>query len=324
ISPREFNYGETRNLLARQARGDPLVFTVQSARPVSNSTLGELIRPLRQSACLAAVTGKQVPHPDADVVAHWEVEHHNTVIGQSSFFRPQSRFSFFRNDLPGRLRAAPFDNVCCAIRRQVLEALPFAAVEAAEDVEWGLRALRAGHKLLRNPAAQVYHSHNYQPYQRLRRAFLVRRATNRILQLPPVVPLLDQEEILQGVGAYAGALSALHTELETIPEPIRRLRLPTSAAHWARRGLRRTAFHRLTLRLRHDFVSDQLCGGFNAIARSLLRFHGSLSRAQAHYVVLQLGLQTLGDFLGDYAYATETTAALPDWLEEIAALVAPR
>ena len=323
IPPQEFNHGETRNLLARQARGDLLVFTVQDARPANEAVLAELTRPLRQQPGLAAVTGKQLPHPDADPVAQWEVHYHNSVLDPAPAWQPPLRNlsgSFLQ-----RLRGLAFDNVCSALHRRVWEQLPFARLDYAEDLDWALRARRAGHSFLRNPAARVYHSHNRQPYQRLKRAFVARRATNRILELAPNLPSLNEEEILSGIGTYAAVLTLLRHQLGAADEPIKQLRLPTSALHPFRRALRRAPLapvQRLASRLRSRFVPDRLCGDFNAAARPLVSFHGGLARSKARFVTLQLGLQVLGDFLGDFAYAAERQGSVPDWWEELSSYLA--
>ncbi len=80
IPPEEFNHGQTRNRLAELAQGDLLDFTVADAYPVNDNTLAELTQPLRQDSELAGVTGKQVPRPDADLMARWETDYHNRVF----------------------------------------------------------------------------------------------------------------------------------------------------------------------------------------------------------------------------------------------------
>ena len=316
IAPEEFNHGETRNRLAREARGDILVFTVQDACPASDHVLAELARPLRAQAELAAVTGEQAPHSHADVLARWEVAAHNAIISAGP---PLKRYAPPSNPLRGgfldRLRNVSFDNVCSAIRRSVWEKFPFARIEFAEDLEWSVRVLRAGHGLLRSPAARVHHSHNSAPYQRLKRAFVSRRALNRIFEMPPPHVPWQEEEILEGVGAYAAALTQLVGSLREAPEPVRALQLPTASVHLARRALRRLGFKRQAAALRSNFVPDQLAGSFNAATRHLIAFHNALTRADAEKVTLGLGLQVLGDFLADSWSAAAGAGAVPEWLE---------
>ncbi len=326
IPPEEFNHGETRNRLAREARGDLLVFTVQDACPAADTVLAELARPLRSAEPeLAAVTGEQIPHAHADPVARWEVAAHNAIIAAGP---PLKRFvgsNPLAGDFHERLRNVALDNVCSALRRSVWEKFPFAQVEFAEDLEWSVRVLRGGHGLLRNPAARVRHSHNSQPYQRMKRAFVSRRALNRILEMPSPGTPWGEEEVLPEVGAYLGSLDGACRGLGRHPEPVRRLRLVTTPGYWMRRALRRArldGFEPLMIALPHQPVTDALAGSFNAAMRHLLKFHGGLPRTEAERATLQLGLQVLGDFLAD-SYTTAAAAKqLPDWLEEFAGALA--
>jgi rhamnosyltransferase len=55
-----------------------------------------------------------------------------------------------------------FSNVSSAMRREVWNAVPFRDdVVMSEDQYWAYDALRAGYEVVYEPAACVYHSHNY-------------------------------------------------------------------------------------------------------------------------------------------------------------------
>jgi len=241
IPPETFNHGETRNLLAREARGDLLVFTVQDACPAHDRVLHELTCWMRRAPQLAAVTGLQVPHAHADAVARWEVEAHRAIIERGRTLKRYRWRDPLRGDFLNRLRNVAFDNVCSALRRSVWEKFPFARVEFAEDLDWAVRVLRAGHSLLRNPAARVHHSHNSAPYQRLKRAFVSRRALNRIFEMPSPGTPWEEKEALSEIGDYLGLLEGARDGLARQPEPVRRLRLPTTPGHWVRGALRRAS-----------------------------------------------------------------------------------
>ena len=321
IPPETFNHGETRNLLAREARGDLLVFTVQDACPAHDRVLHELTCWMRRAPQLAAVTGLQVPHAHADAVARWEVEAHRAIIERGRTLKRYRWRDPLRGDFLNRLRNVAFDNVCSALRRSVWEKFPFARVEFAEDLDWAVRVLRAGHSLLRNPAARVHHSHNSAPYQRLKRAFVSRRALNRIFEMPSPGTPWEEKEVLSEIGAYLGLLEGARDGLARQPEPVRRLRLPTTPGHWVRRALRRArlgGLEPLVIALPHQPVTDALAGSFNAAMRHLLNFHSGLPRMEAEKAAMQLGLQVLGDFLAD-SYTTAAAAHQPpEWLEELA------
>ncbi len=292
------------------------------ACPAGDDTLRQLVEPLRQDSGLAAVTGKQIPGPGADPVARWELHYHNSIVEQAPLLKRLPPSPAPAGDFLHRLRSFAFDNVCSALRRSVWQEHRFARIEFGEDLDWGTRVLRAGHTFLRNPSACVYHANNGEPCQRLKRSFLARRATSRILGLAPRVPSLSKEEVVAGIEVYVAAVVALHDRVEVMPEPITQLHLPTGLFHPARRILQKVPYagaQSLAVRFRHNFVADRLCGDFNAVARALFRFHRQLPRSRSRSAVLQLGAQVLGTFLGDCAYATEQAGSLPDYLEELAA-----
>lgn len=320
IAPEEFNHGETRNFLARQARGDLLVFSVQDAWPADDFLLAQLTEPLREDAELAGVTGKQVPRPDADLFARRDLEGHNAIVDKG---RCQKRMTsiedFLRSDFLQRFACLAFDNVCSAIPRRVWGRFPFSRVEFAEDLDWSFRVLAAGGCLLYNPAARIFHSHNHAPYQRLKRSFVSGRALYRLFRMPPEFGPLAEEDVLEDIGAFLADLESAHTALLGHAQPPQALRLPRSGRHLLRQGLKRTGLpgaRRLARRLRRGAAHGFLRYHFNAAASHLVQSFGPLSSIQATEAVLQLGCQTLGDFLGCYYHSCEQAGTVPDWLEE--------
>ena len=65
IGHSEFGHGATRNLAAREARGEVLVFTVKDAYADDELWLSRLCDALRSDETLAGVYGRQIPHDGA-------------------------------------------------------------------------------------------------------------------------------------------------------------------------------------------------------------------------------------------------------------------
>ena len=115
-SAEEFLHGRTRNVAARQARGELLVFTSQDAYAEREDWLEQLTSSLETDTTLAAVYGRQIPRQDA---------------------RPPERFflDFLYGPVPRMQRAADrqalslrttmFSNVNSAIRRSIWAQFPF-------------------------------------------------------------------------------------------------------------------------------------------------------------------------------------------------------
>jgi rhamnosyltransferase len=163
IAPSEFGHGSTRNLGARLARGELLVFTSQDAVADDTEWLSRLASAARSAPDVAGAYGRQLPHPDA---------------------RPPERFflDFLYGAKPRVQRLAPgepltfeatlFSNANSAIPRHVLDELPFREdITMSEDQEWSRRALRSGRALVYEPAAAVRHSHAYTIGAAFRRFF---------------------------------------------------------------------------------------------------------------------------------------------------------
>jgi len=163
IAPEDFNHGETRNLGARLAAGEIVVFTVDDAVAVDERWLGRLTEPLRAENRLAGTYARQIAYESAPPHQSYYIEHR---------YGPRPRVQ--RATGPDDLTVANvlFSNVSSAIRKPLLEEFPFAGdIVIAEDLEWSTRVLLAGHEIAYVPDAVVRHSHDYTLGDALKRYF---------------------------------------------------------------------------------------------------------------------------------------------------------
>jgi GT2 family glycosyltransferase/glycosyltransferase involved in cell wall biosynthesis len=179
IDPRTFNHGRTRNLAARFARGDYLIFLTQSALPADDRWLANLVAPLDQDPSLAAVCGRVLPREDADVLTHKDVVRNINASAERSV-RAITDLASYRALPHHELRlVVNFHTMSAAIRADVFRRLPFHEADFGEDLIWGKEALEAGLKIQFEPTSVVLHSHNYSFLDILRRNFddgLINRA----------------------------------------------------------------------------------------------------------------------------------------------------
>jgi rhamnosyltransferase len=163
IEARDFNHGETRNLGARLAQGEIVVFTVDDALPVGTDWLEQLVAPLRKKGELAGTYARQVAYDDAPAHQHFYIDYRYGA-------EPRLQRASGPQDLT--VSNVLFSNVSSAVKRSLLLEFPFASdIVIAEDLEWSARVLLAGHAIAYVPDSVVRHSHAYTLLDAVKRYF---------------------------------------------------------------------------------------------------------------------------------------------------------
>jgi rhamnosyltransferase len=163
IPPAEFDHGATRDLAARVAGGDVLVFLNQDALPVDDRWLARLVAPLLGPDPPAAVQGGIREFP-AERLGE---------VGRRRFFWDSCgpRFYFTRESEGwiDRHGGVGFSTVNCAIARRAWTEQPFGPAPILEDKQWQKRARARGWRIAEAPEAAVWHTHDYDLRSLLRR-----------------------------------------------------------------------------------------------------------------------------------------------------------
>jgi rhamnosyltransferase len=163
IAPEEFDHGRTRNLAARNADGEVLVFLSQDAEPVGDDWLSALVSRLASDERLAGVYGRQLARPGAVPPESYFLDY---------LYGPRPRVQSLDDDGGLSMATTMFSNANSAIRRAAWEQVGFAEdLIMSEDQDWARRALEAGWRLAYEPAAAVRHSHAYTIASGFRRFF---------------------------------------------------------------------------------------------------------------------------------------------------------
>jgi glycosyltransferase involved in cell wall biosynthesis len=160
-----FSYGRALNLGLAACRAPIAVALSAHATPASWRWLEALISPLHD-ARVAAVCGPEWPRRDADAVIRRGLRRRYAGLTRHDL-SPSGSLTFGCANAALRL----------AVWRQFAfdETLPY-----AEDLEWSLRVMGAGYRVLFDPAAPVVHSHRDSPQQAYRRAFAEGVAARRL------------------------------------------------------------------------------------------------------------------------------------------------
>jgi glycosyltransferase involved in cell wall biosynthesis len=216
IPPESFNHGETRNLGIRNATGTLCIMLVQDAVPIGEKWLETLIAPFSDQQ-VVGVTGRHVPRADSDLVGRWQVEYRSEFLGEKMRVQQMGSWDIFLTlSFEDRLRLVSFDNVCSALRRDFWERSPFQPLPFAEDLDWGVRAMAAGYRLVYDPSVRVIHSHTRPPAYHLRRSYISGRVVPKLLHLTPSDPgIRDDDELFALLGFLCGEVRTMLVERVT-------------------------------------------------------------------------------------------------------------
>jgi GT2 family glycosyltransferase len=162
LAPTQFDYSKALNLGIEEVSGELVVILSAHAIPVDAHMLEKLVAPF-DTPSVAGVAARQVPWPDAPWQEVYRLRHQ---------FGTTRREYALEDD-----EDILFSNACSCIRRGVWEAEPF-TLPAAEDLEWAQRVVVAGWKIVYEPKATVYHSHDEGPRAQAQRLIDIYRVAD--------------------------------------------------------------------------------------------------------------------------------------------------
>jgi rhamnosyltransferase len=165
IARRDFDHGGARNLAARNAVGEILVFLTQDVVPIGAEFLTHLTAPIK-GRLAAAAYARQVAAADAPL----------TEAFARSYNYPEESSLRDIATIPRRtLRAFFFSNVASAVSRAAFESVGGfpAPVPTNEDMLLCARLLDGGYRIAYVAEARVTHSHSLTLPQVFRRYFRI-------------------------------------------------------------------------------------------------------------------------------------------------------
>lgn len=162
LAPDAFHHARTRNLAAELAQGEYLVYLAADALPCAQTWLAALLRNFADGA-VGAVYGRHVARPDASIERRdvLDTMYGPTRMVKDAACRAKLGYRYYH-----------FSTVNCAIRKEVWQQTGFPQdMNVCEDVAIAARILDAGWKIVYEPDAAVYHSHEFSTAQLFRRYF---------------------------------------------------------------------------------------------------------------------------------------------------------
>jgi len=181
IPPQAFNYGGALNLGAQLARGRFFVSFTAHALPLDDRWLERLLIHLERDERVAGVYSRELPWPDASPLEAARLHLRFPAQGRT-FSMEEMPEGEERQPLQPTL---PFSNVASATLRELVLRFPFPELAYAEDRAWASMMLRRGYRIVYEPEARVYHSHNEALPAYYRRQYLIGRSKRQVSGHPP-------------------------------------------------------------------------------------------------------------------------------------------
>jgi GT2 family glycosyltransferase len=186
LAPGAFNHGDARNRALESVDTELAVLIVQDALPLSAHWLEALVGPLVADPSLAGTWARQQPGEHASRLTAFYLSRWEGTGTTGRTIGPMTAEQFAALTPAERHRACAFDNVCSCVRMSVWRAHRFPQARFAEDVEWAMHVLRAGHRLAFVPEAVVQHSHDRPVAYELRRTYVAHQRLHALFGLSTI------------------------------------------------------------------------------------------------------------------------------------------
>lgn len=158
IPPEEFNHSITRNIAAKKATGNYLLFLTQDVIPISELIIYDMLKISKSDSKISIITCRQIPRSDADLMAiymHYSfyktIDIYNDLIISSNNLDQLSPIQ--------KRKISQTTNTCSFINKNLFMNYKFYN-DYAEDLNLSLRLLRDGYKICYLYSHAVIHSHN--------------------------------------------------------------------------------------------------------------------------------------------------------------------
>lgn len=164
IERNEFNHGGTRNIGAKMASGEILIFLTQDAIPKDKMAFNKITSPFIEYSDVGMAYGRQLPHKNAKRIGSFARLHNypnksmikskedRKKLGIKTVFCSNS-FAAYRKDILNKMGGFPLN------------------VILSEDTYVCAKMLIEGYRVAYVAEAQVYHSHDYSIIQEFKRYF---------------------------------------------------------------------------------------------------------------------------------------------------------
>jgi len=172
IAPKDFGHGKTRNLGIEAADAEFIAFLTHDAQPTDEHWLANLVAAAEQDSRIAGVFGRHIAYPTASPFTKNDLhQHFEGFLRHPLIVYRNLDAARYEADLGWRQLLHFYSDNNSLIRKSVWTKFPYPDVEFAEDQIWARSIIEAGYWKAYAPHAAVYHSHDYNFLEQLKRAF---------------------------------------------------------------------------------------------------------------------------------------------------------
>jgi len=224
IPPEEFSHSYARNLGAKKATGEYLLFMVQDVLPPSDTWLHKMMSELRKLD-VSAVSCAELPQEDADLfyrVISWNHYEFLDVNNKDRIFSMPADPNHINMRKNGQL-----SDLACLIPSDLFNEYQY-RFSYAEDLDLGIRLIRDGMKIAFLGSTRIIHSHNRPPFYFLKRGYVDNIFLSDIFS-DFKIPDTDFQNIVQDIAfTYNFVCTKIITNISEFKEPINLLLLQNS------------------------------------------------------------------------------------------------
>jgi len=225
ITQEDFSHSYARNLGAKNANGEYLLFMTQDALPPDNIWINCLMQPLLQND-VVAVSCRETPKPGCDLLGRISIWSNNEYMG----IHQSDRILYLPDNInyDNIRKNAQLNNVANLIRKDIFIQFLYQG-NYAEDLDLGIRLIQAGYRLSLLSSVQVIHSHTRPVIYYLKRSIVDCLALKRIFPDYPIQIIDSQTLVNRIITAYcitnymAGHLIKTCDKNESLPKFCRRI-----------------------------------------------------------------------------------------------------
>jgi len=198
IAQNEFSHSFARNLGAKNATGEYLLFMTQDALPTDNTWIQSLMKPILQDN-VVAVSCRETPKPECDLLGRISNWIHNEYMGILQSDRIMQLPE--QNNYENIRKNAQLNDVANLIRKDIFTQFWYQG-NYAEDLDLGIRLIQAGYQLSLLSSVQVIHSHTRPAVYHLKRNIVDNLALKKILPDYPMQRIDAQTTVNRIITAY--------------------------------------------------------------------------------------------------------------------------